>query len=95
MTTLGLTYPWAVASLERYKMRHTFYGDVGGKFVGAGWRLFLRGIPIWIIIVGPIVGGAVVAATTLDRPAIAHALARAQQFSARCSRPKTSTWARA
>ena len=29
ITTLGLTYPWAVASLERYKMRHTFYGDVG------------------------------------------------------------------
>ena len=34
IATLGLTYPWAVANLERYKMRHTFYGDVAGKFVG-------------------------------------------------------------
>jgi len=32
--TLGLSYPWAAASLERYKMRHTFYGDVAGQFVG-------------------------------------------------------------
>jgi uncharacterized membrane protein YjgN (DUF898 family) len=74
ITTLGLTYPWAVASLERYKMRHTFYGDVGGKFVGAGWRLFLRGILIWIAIVVPIVGGLLSAAAILDRSAIAHAL---------------------
>jgi uncharacterized membrane protein YjgN (DUF898 family) len=72
--TLGLTYPWAIASLERYKMRHTFYGDIGGKFAGAGWRLFLRGIPIWVAIVAPIVGGLTAAATTLDLPAIAHAL---------------------
>jgi len=74
VATLGLTYPWAVANLERYKMRHTFYGDVGGKFVGAGWRLFLRGILIWIVIAAPIVGGLLAAVATLDWPAIDHAL---------------------
>ena len=74
IATLGLTYPWAVASLERYKMHHTFYGDLGGKFAGAGWRLFLRGFPIWIAIVAPIVGGLTAAAATLDLPAITHAL---------------------
>jgi uncharacterized membrane protein YjgN (DUF898 family) len=74
IATLGLTYPWAVANLERYKMRHTFYGDVAGKFVGTGRRLFLRGILIWILIVAPIVGGFLSAVGTLDWPAIAHAL---------------------
>jgi uncharacterized membrane protein YjgN (DUF898 family) len=72
--TLGLTYPWAVASLERYKMRHTFYGEAGGKFAGAGWRLFLRGILIWLAIVAPVVGGVAVAVSVLDWPAISHAL---------------------
>jgi hypothetical protein len=55
-------------------MRHTFYGDVAGKFVGSGRRLFLRGILIWILIVAPIVGGLLSAVGTLDWPAIAHAL---------------------
>ena len=26
--TLGLAYPWAQASLERFKMRNTYYGDL-------------------------------------------------------------------
>jgi uncharacterized membrane protein YjgN (DUF898 family) len=73
-STLGLTYPWAVASLERYKMRHTFYGEAGGKFVGAGWRLFFRGILIWLAIVAPVAGGVAVAVSVLDWPAIGHAL---------------------
>ena len=30
--TVGLTYPFQVASLERYKMRHTFYGNLAGSF---------------------------------------------------------------
>src|SRR5215471_8402084 len=28
--TLGLAWPWAIANLERYKMRNTFYGNLGG-----------------------------------------------------------------
>jgi uncharacterized membrane protein YjgN (DUF898 family) len=74
VTTLGLTYPWATASLERYKLRHTFYGNVGGSFAGAGWKLFLRGIPIWFAIVAPIIGGVVAGAAVLDWSQITHAL---------------------
>jgi len=53
--TFGLSYPWARASLERYKMRHTFYGDVQGSFVGSGWPLFRRGFIPWLILLGPVV----------------------------------------
>lgn len=52
--TLGLAYPFQLASLERYKMRHTSYGNLPGRFLGSGWRLFLRGIPMWIAVVGPL-----------------------------------------
>src|SRR6185295_15249628 len=31
--TLGLALPWQKAALERYKMRHTAYGDLQGSFV--------------------------------------------------------------
>jgi uncharacterized membrane protein YjgN (DUF898 family) len=55
--TLGLAYPWAQAGLERYKMRNTFYGDLRGKFDGTGWRLFVRGIGLWAIIVAPFLLG--------------------------------------
>src|SRR6185295_185113 len=34
--TLGLAYPWAQASLERFKLRNTHYGDLQGQFVGSG-----------------------------------------------------------
>src|SRR6266849_6544237 len=46
--TLGLASPWATANLERYKMRNTFYGDLGGSFAAGGWRLFWRSVLIWI-----------------------------------------------
>jgi len=72
--TLGLSYPWAVANLERYKMRHTFYGDVAGQFVGREGVLFLRGIPIWAAIVAPVVAGLSAAAAVLDWPAVTQAL---------------------
>jgi uncharacterized membrane protein YjgN (DUF898 family) len=52
--TLGLAYPWAQANLERYLMRHTFYGDMPGRFAGSGTSLFLRGIVLWLILVGPV-----------------------------------------
>jgi uncharacterized membrane protein YjgN (DUF898 family) len=51
--TLGLVYPWAQASLERYKMRNTFYGDFPGHFAASGSSLFARGIALWLIIVVP------------------------------------------
>jgi uncharacterized membrane protein YjgN (DUF898 family) len=53
--TLGLAYPWAQASLQRFKMRHTSYGDLPGSFAGSGAALFWRGLPIWLVVVGPVV----------------------------------------
>src|SRR5205807_10593454 len=55
--TLGLAYPWAQANLERYKMRHTFYGNLAGRFEGSGTRLFLRGLLMWFVVVPPILLG--------------------------------------
>jgi len=52
LLTLGLAYPWAQASLERYKMAHTHYGDLQGKFAGTGTALFRRGIVLWLLLAG-------------------------------------------
>jgi uncharacterized membrane protein YjgN (DUF898 family) len=46
--TLGLAWPWREAALERYKMRHTYYGDLQGSFVGSGWAFFKRGWGLWL-----------------------------------------------
>ena len=46
--TLGLILPWREAALERYKMRHSYYGDLQGSFEGRGWEFFKRGIWIWL-----------------------------------------------
>ena len=59
--TLGLAYPWAQASLERFKLHNTHYGDLQGEFVGSGTRLFFRGVLFWIVVVGPFVLGLVLA----------------------------------
>lgn len=47
--TLGLAYPAMRASLERYKMGNTWYGDQQAAFEGAAWTLFRRGFPLWLI----------------------------------------------
>jgi uncharacterized membrane protein YjgN (DUF898 family) len=47
--TLGLALPWARAALERYKMRHTAYGDLQGRFVATGGQLFRRGWWLWLL----------------------------------------------
>ncbi|MEH2624658.1 uncharacterized membrane protein YjgN (DUF898 family) [Bradyrhizobium sp. AZCC 1719] len=47
--TLGLALPWRSAALERYKMRHTFYGDLQGRFEGRGWEFFKRGWWLWLL----------------------------------------------
>jgi uncharacterized membrane protein YjgN (DUF898 family) len=49
MLTLGLALPWRDASLERYKMQHTYYGDLRGDFVGDGWTFFKRGWWLWLL----------------------------------------------
>jgi uncharacterized membrane protein YjgN (DUF898 family) len=47
--TLGLALPWRESALERYKMRHLHYGDLPGRFDGAGWDLFKRGFWLWLL----------------------------------------------
>src|SRR5712672_3116116 len=47
--TLGLILPWREAALERYKMRHSYYGDLQGSFEGRGWELFKRGWWLWLL----------------------------------------------
>ena len=47
--TLGLALPWRVAALERYKMRHSYYGDLQGSFEGRGWEFFKRGWWLWLL----------------------------------------------
>jgi uncharacterized membrane protein YjgN (DUF898 family) len=49
LLTLGLALPWAMASLERYQMRHTYFGSIQGNFVGTGWSLFKRGWWVWAL----------------------------------------------
>jgi uncharacterized membrane protein YjgN (DUF898 family) len=48
--TLGLALPWRTAALERYKMRHSFYGDLQGSFEGRGWEFFKRGWWLWLLV---------------------------------------------
>jgi uncharacterized membrane protein YjgN (DUF898 family) len=72
LLTLGLAYPWAQASLERYKMRHTFYGDLSGGFEGSGTRLFLRGVPMWVFTVGPLIMGLTVMIRAVDWSVLAE-----------------------
>ncbi|MGY4306333.1 uncharacterized membrane protein YjgN (DUF898 family) [Bradyrhizobium sp. USDA 4369] len=47
--TLGLAWPWRAAALERYKMRHSHYGDLRGDFEGRGWEFFKRAWYLWLI----------------------------------------------
>ncbi|MCK9908974.1 YjgN family protein [Microbacteriaceae bacterium K1510] len=72
--SIGLAYPFQVASLERYKMRHTFYGDLPGRFAGTGWRLFLRGLPLWLLLMAPLALAIGAFITTVDWVALANAL---------------------
>ena len=49
VVTLGLALPWRTAALERYKMRHSYYGDLQGSFEGRGWEFFKRGWWLWLL----------------------------------------------
>src|SRR6476469_9264871 len=50
--TLGLILPWREAALERYKMKHSYYGDLQGSFEGRGWDFFKCGWWIWLLSIG-------------------------------------------
>jgi uncharacterized membrane protein YjgN (DUF898 family) len=49
LITLGIALPWAKASLERYKMRHTSYGELHGRFEGTGGGLFKQVWWLWLL----------------------------------------------
>jgi uncharacterized membrane protein YjgN (DUF898 family) len=72
--TLGLASPWATANLERFKMRHTFFGSLGGGFAGGGGRLFGRTILIWFLVVSPLVVAVAAAVRTIDWATVTDAL---------------------
>src|SRR5712691_1665362 len=69
--TLGLVYPWRMAALERYKLRHTLYGDLPGRFEATGgqlfkqvWWIWLLGILPFVLLFGGAIGLAVASAVT-------------------------------
>ena len=47
IVTLGTALPWRQAALERYKMQHSWYGDLQGSFEGRGWEFFKRVWWLW------------------------------------------------
>jgi uncharacterized membrane protein YjgN (DUF898 family) len=49
IVTLGLALPWRTAALERYKLEHSWYGDLQGRFEGRGWELFKRIWWLWLV----------------------------------------------
>lgn len=74
--TLGLALPFSESRLERLKMRHTHYGDLTGAFTGSGLRLFLRGLPMWLLVVAPVVAGLTAAGAALDWTGLMQAVRR-------------------
>lgn len=75
--TVGLAYPWAQASLERYKLAHTHYGGWDGKFAGSGSRLFRRGIGLWLMLIVAMVAFGVAVGLLIDKDALTRATTRA------------------
>ena len=49
LITLGIALPWREAALERYKMRHTYYGDLPVRFEATGWELFKKVWWLWLV----------------------------------------------
>lgn len=69
----GLAFPWAQASLERYKLAHTHYGGWQGQFAGSGTRLFARGVALWLVLIVAIIAAIVVGSKFVDPGAFARA----------------------
>lgn len=49
LITLGLAMPWREAALERYKMSHSWYGDLQGEFTAKGSEFFKRAWGLWLL----------------------------------------------
>jgi uncharacterized membrane protein YjgN (DUF898 family) len=50
IVTVGIAGPWRAAALERYKMEHSWYGDLQGRFEGEGWEFFKRIWWLWLVV---------------------------------------------
>lgn len=48
IVSLGLALPWRLAALECFKMRHTAYGSLQGRFDGTGGDFFKRAWGLWL-----------------------------------------------
>jgi uncharacterized membrane protein YjgN (DUF898 family) len=48
IVSLGLALPWSTASLERFKIRNTFYGDLPARFEATGSALFRKVWWLWL-----------------------------------------------
>jgi uncharacterized membrane protein YjgN (DUF898 family) len=48
IVTLGLALPWREAALERYKMSHSWYGDLQGSFEGRPSEFFKSAWHLWL-----------------------------------------------
>jgi uncharacterized membrane protein YjgN (DUF898 family) len=83
IATLGLAYPWTLAFLERFKMRNTSYGDLQGRFESSGLSLFLRGLPMWLLIVGPIVVAIGVLSAQIDWDALSRLMEKGDDDAAK------------
>jgi len=70
LMSVGLAYPFAQSQLEHFKMRHTFFGNLPGRFEGSGWRLLVRGLPLWVFAVVPFAIGAVATTLAIDWSAL-------------------------
>jgi uncharacterized membrane protein YjgN (DUF898 family) len=71
--TLGLAYPIAVSRLERFKMRNTWLGNLQGRFEGSAASLFIRGLFMWLVIIGPLIASVVALVLAFD-PALLREL---------------------
>jgi len=47
-------------------MRHTFFGNLRGRFEGSGWHLLVRGLPLWAFTVVPLAIGAIATIRAID-----------------------------
>ena len=81
LLTLGLAYPFAQSQLERFKMQHTYYGNLNGRFDGSGFGLLQRGLPMWLLVVGPTAFALVFTVGTVDWNKVAAAAADANSGS--------------